>query len=98
MATFIATGSTLAMYLFWFLLNAFLPETVYNGLAISQSAITVEYFELNRVDKLFDQSMNTYSNLAYFFLGIFVLNLSKEDRKQNDSRNRIRQFPGSSVL
>jgi hypothetical protein len=44
--------------------------------------------------------MNTYSNLAYFFFGILILQIAKYDlnNKENTAQNRLEKFPLLSAL
>jgi Ceramidase len=91
---------TLVMIVIWMVLNAILSGNIWDGMVISQSALKVEYCEYNNVSKLFHQSMNTYSNLAYFFFGVFILKIGINDYKNNRSfpQNELEQFPALSVL
>ena len=88
------------MILIWAGLNAMLNGSVWEGMTVSKSALTVEYCEFNNVDKLFHQSMNTYSNLAYFFFGVLILQIALYDSKNNDeaARNKLEKFPLLAAL
>ncbi len=91
---------TLAMLFVWFCLNNFINGSVWNGMTISKSALTAEYCEFNNGEKLFHQRMNTYSNLAYFFFGVLVLQIAYEDYKNRklSSLNRLEKFPLLSAV
>lgn len=91
---------TLAMVVVWMVLNTILSGNVWDGMVVSQSALKVEYCEYNNVSKFFHQSMNTYSNLAYFFFGVIIIKIGLYDFKNstNNYRNRLEQFPEISVL
>jgi hypothetical protein len=91
---------SLLMLLIWGILNTVLNGSVWHGMTISQSAVKVEYCEFNHVDKLFHQPMNTYSNIAYFFFGVFILLMAWEDHKKRgqNTLNRLQQFPLLSAL
>lgn len=91
---------TLAMVVVFFALNATLDGGVWHGLTASQSAVTVEYCEFDDVRRFFRQSMNTYSNLVYFFFGAVVWQMGWEDRQRRGHAglNRLRQFPALSLL
>ncbi len=89
---------TLGMIAIWACLNTWLSGNIWEGMTISRSALTVEYCEYNNVEKLFHQSMNTYSNLAYFFFGVLVFQIGLNDFKNNLNQNRLEQFPALSVL
>jgi hypothetical protein len=91
---------TIAMLLIWVGLNAFLPAHIWDGMTISKSALTVEYCEFNNVNQFFHQPMNTYSNLAYFFFGILIIQIARVDYKNQYKKplNRMEQFPLLSAL
>ena len=91
---------TLGMWAVWFGANAFLNGDVWAGMVISKSALTAEYCEFNNVARFFHQRMNTYSNLAYFFFGIVIVQIGLEDRKNQGIKpqNRLGAFPLLSVL
>jgi hypothetical protein len=88
------------MIAIWACFNTLLTGNIWNGMTISKSALTVEYCEFNNTEKLFHQSMNTYSNLAYFFFGILILQIAKYDfnNKDNTPQNRLEKFPLLSAL
>ncbi|WP_020595774.1 ceramidase domain-containing protein [Spirosoma panaciterrae] len=92
--------ATFWMFAGWINLNTLLKGDVWAGMQVSKSALTVEYCEFNHTDRFFHQPMNTYSNLAYFFLGILVLQIAVSDYKKRDlqSRNRLKSFPLLSAL
>ena len=91
---------TTAMILVWLGLNLYLNGHIWDGMMISPSALAVEYCEFNNVDKFFHQSMNTYSNLAYFFFGVLILHIAFEDYKNQglSTQNRLERFPLLSAL
>ncbi|GAB3690248.1 hypothetical protein GCM10027592_07380 [Spirosoma flavus] len=98
--TFRSTTYTLAMVFVFFLLNTTLTGHVWEGMVVSQSALTGEYCEFNDVSRFFHQLVNTYSNLVYFFFGIFICLLALNDRKnqRTATQNRLQQFPMLSLL
>ena len=75
-------------------------SSVWMGMKVSQSAITVEYCEFNRPERLFHQPINTYSNLIYFFYGLLVLQLALKDFKLVGVKgvNSVRNSPYLSIL
>jgi hypothetical protein len=87
--------STLAMLLVWMFFNNYLTGDFWDGMTVSKSALTVEYCEYNDVSRFFHQSMNTYSNLVYFFFGVFICQIAWEDWKNEGqiSKNRLENFP-----
>jgi Ceramidase len=86
---------TIGMIAVWLCLNTFLSGSVWEGMKLSRSSINGEYCEFNSVEKLFHQSMNTYSNLAYFFFGVLIVLMALEDVKNRglSTLNRLEQFP-----
>jgi Ceramidase len=91
---------TFAMLLVWIFFNSVLTGDIWQGMEISKSALTVEYCEFNDTGKFFHQSMNTYSNLIYFFFGIFICLIAKQDsdNQELNSKNRLANFPELSFL
>ena len=81
-------------------LDFLFDSSIWTGMHISQSAITVEYCEFNHPERLFHQPINTYSNLIYFFYGLVVIQLATKDLKFFSVReaNSVRNFPYLSVL
>lgn len=86
---------TIGMICIWAVLNAILNGRIWDGMTISKSALTVEYCEFNNIDKFFHQSMNTYSNLAYFFFGVLILQIALYDLKNSvkKTQNSLETFP-----
>ena len=91
---------TFAMLLVWIFFNSILTGSIWQGMQISKSALTVEYCEFNDTSKFFHQSMNTYSNLIYFFFGIFIclIAIQDSDNQLFNSKNRLANFPELSFL
>ena len=81
-------------------LDFLFDSSVWTGLLVSQSAITVEYCEFNHPERLFHQPINTYSNLIYFFYGLLVFQLALKDFNffGVEGANSVRNFPYLSVL
>jgi predicted membrane channel-forming protein YqfA (hemolysin III family) len=75
-------------------------SSVWTGMKVSQSAITVEYCEFNHPERLFHQPINTYSNLIYFFYGLLVFQLALKDFKffGINGINSVRNSPYLSIL
>jgi hypothetical protein len=95
-----ATIYTVALLFVFFLLNTFLDGSVWDGMVVSKSALTVEYCEFNDVSRFFHQNSNTYSNLAYFFGGAFIWESARQDSKNqaNADLNRLQKFPQLSFM
>ena len=81
-------------------LDFVLDSSVWTGMKVSQSAVTVEYCEFNHPERLFHQPINTYSNLIYFFYGLLVFQLALKDLKLVEVKgvNSIRCSPYLSIL
>ena len=93
-----STVITVIMLLIWIGLNQILDGSLWNGMTISKSALTVEYCEFNHPSKFFHQFMNTYSNLVYFFLGVLICQIAWGDYKNRNFQNRSANFPCFSDL
>ncbi len=95
-----ASLCTAAMLLVYFLLNTFQDGSVWEGMVVSKSALTTEYCEYNDTQRLFHQKINTYSNLAYFFVGTFICALAWQDIENQTSTqlNCLQRFPMLSFL
>ncbi len=91
---------TVGMWAFWWGLDSFLNGDVWQGMVVSKSALTNEYCEFNNVARFFHQRMNTYSNLAYFFFGVLIVQIAADDHKNRGLRpqNRLEAFPMLSTL
>ena len=81
-------------------LDFVLDSSVWTGMKISQSAVTVEYCEFNHPERLFHQPINTYSNLIYFFYGLLVFQLALKDLKLVEVKgvNSVRSSSYLSIL
>ena len=81
-------------------LDSLFDSSVWTGMIVSKSAITVEYCEFNHPERLFHQPINTYSNLIYFFYGLLVLQLALKDIKLVEVQgvNSVRNAPYLSIL
>lgn len=93
----LGTGLLLGIALF---LDFVLDSSVWIGMQVSQSAITVEYCEFNHPERLFHQPINTYSNLIYFFYGLLVFQLALKDFKLVELKgvNSVCNSPYLSIL
>jgi hypothetical protein len=91
---------TFGLLVIWRIANYFLTGEIWLGLELSKSSIEGEYCELNNNSALFHQSMNTYSNLAYFFFGLIVWQIGVLDRNspKNNFENKLKAFPFLSML
>lgn len=94
---FIATILLLFVYIF---LNHQFNGNHWQNMQQSKSALKAEYCELDQVTHFFRQTMNTYSNLMYFFLGMIAIVVGLHDRKniQEENPNVLQQFPVISIL
>ena len=93
----LGTGLLLGIFL---TLDFLLDSSVWTGMKVSQSAITVEYCEFNHPERLFHQPINTYSNLIYFFYGLLIFQLALKDLKFIGLKrvNSVRHAPFLSIL
>ncbi len=95
---FFSAATTFGMLLIFAVFNSTVSPEFWNGMELSKSALTAEYCEFNNSEALFHQRMNTYSNLIYFFLGMVIILFSKSNFGASNPRNRLRGFPGLSIL
>lgn len=81
-------------------LDYFLDSSLWEGMVVSKSALTVEYCEFNHPERLFHQPVNTYSNLIYFFYGLLVIQLALKDFNffRGKGINSVRNSPYLSIL
>ncbi len=93
-----STVITAIMLLIWISLNQLFSGSIWEGMTLSKSALTSEYCEFNNPNKFFRQSMNTYSNLVYFFLGVLICQIAWEDSHSRIFQNRLANFPLLSAL
>lgn len=86
--------STILLLFIFIYLNHHFDGNAWQSMQQSKSALTAEYCELDNNSHFFRQTINTYSNLAYFFLGMIAVLISIYDRKnKTENLNRIQQFP-----
>ncbi len=93
----LGTGLLLGIFL---TLDFLLDSSVWTGMKVSKSAITVEYCEFNHPERLFHQPINTYSNLIYFFCGLVIFQLALKDFNFFGIKgvNSVRNAPYLSIL
>ncbi len=97
----IAFIATSLLWLVFMLLNQRLDGSCWQTMQQSKSALTAEYCELDQSTHFFRQTMNTYSNLMYFFLGMIVVLVGlydKKNKKDITTKNSLQQFPLLSLL
>ena len=96
----IAFSATLLLLFLFIYLNHHFDGTYWQTMQQSKSALTAEYCELDQSTHFFRQTINTYSNLMYFFLGMISFLIGLYDRKNYlvSNQNPIQQFPSISIL
>lgn len=80
--------------------NAFRFTNIWETWAVA-GGNAFEYCELNRMDQLIRQPSNTWSNLAYFIVGLFALTIGIHDLKyaeRKQSHNFLVRHPIFSLL
>jgi hypothetical protein len=92
--------STILLLFIFIYLNHHFDGSVWQSMQQSKAALTAEYCELDQPTHFFRQTMNTYSNLMYFFLGMIVVLVGFYDKKdkQEINQNPIQKFPAFSVF
>ncbi|HUM53568.1 MAG TPA: ceramidase domain-containing protein [Chitinophagales bacterium] len=81
-----------------FYLNHHLHGDFWEGMQLGNPGLFREYCELNKMDFFIRQTVNTYSNLAYFFLGCIIFQLGQFDSQLDNHRNPIASFPFLSLF
>ncbi len=96
----VALFATICLFILYFFLNTHLEGSYWQTLQQSKSALTGEYCEQDQLTHFFRQTMNTYSNLMYFFLGTIVVLISFFDRKKDEitAKNGLQKFPLLSLF
>jgi hypothetical protein len=94
----VALALTFFAALILFYLNYHFHGDVWEGMQLGNPGLFREYCELNKMDDFIRQSMNTYSNLAYFFLGLIIIQLGQFDSQLDNHRNPIVSFPFLSLF
>lgn len=93
-----------AIITFIIMLPLLLAAWYYQGVNFWQSWIPgvagtyEEFCERNRMDELIREPSNTFSNLAYVWLGLQVLAFAIWDSKNKTPQNRIQQRPIFSIV
>jgi hypothetical protein len=89
---------TAILVLVFFILDNTLSGSVWEGMVVSQSAVVGEYCEYDHAEQFFRQKVNTYSNLIYFFFGMWICLIAREDVKSKNTQNKLASFPALSLL
>lgn len=91
--------ATCILFLLFIYLNHTLNGHFWQTLQQSKSALTAEYCERDQVTHFFRQTINSYSNLMYFFLACVVINIGIHDIKNKiEKQNFIQQFPAITIF
>ncbi len=81
-----------------FYLNIIYTGDFWIGMKLGNAGLFYEYCELNRLEHFIRQPMNTYSNLAYLFLGFIIFQLGQFDSQLDNHKNPISSFPVLSMF
>jgi hypothetical protein len=89
----IATCATLAVSLCtaWYASDA--TAGCWTDMPLGKAGLTAEYCEYNRMDAFIRQPVNAWSNLAYFFLGAWMLAVGIRDAAAKSGMNPLQRFP-----
>ena len=87
--------TTVLMFTLFLFLNNYFDGNIWINMQTSHSRIVGEYCELDSTNDFFHQTINTYSNLGYFFFGMIAVLVSFYDKKNKNktTKNAIQQFP-----
>ena len=67
------------------------------GFPLSKAGLTDEYCERNHFEDFIRQPMNAWSNLCYFFLGLWMMTAGLQDARSKRRDNPLQAFPGMSL-
>jgi Ceramidase len=93
----IATLSTVFMAVIWYFFKQSFDGAIWQDFVQSKSGLTSEYCEFDNKNSLFRQNSNTFSNLIYFFVGLFIV-LQCRIRTNKHLQNKLLTFHALSVL
>jgi uncharacterized membrane protein (UPF0136 family) len=65
--------------------------------ALGKAGLTAEYCEHNHFEDFIRQPINTWSNLAYFFLGFWMLLQGLKDWRTKSRVNHLQRFPAMTI-
>ena len=95
----IALLTTGMMFLVFLYLNQSFDGHFWQSMQQSKSALCAEYCELDQPTHFFRQTINSYSNLMYFFLGVIVIAVAIYDlTDKRANKNPLQRFPALSFL
>lgn len=66
--------------------------------AMERSSVIVKFCETYHADALIKHPINTWSNLAYLFFGLILINYGVNDLQDRTPKNLIRAFPFFSII
>ena len=64
---------------------------------LSKAGLTAEYCEANHFESFIRQPINAWSNLIYFFLGVWVIVVGLQDLRRPTPKNALQAFPAMTV-
>jgi hypothetical protein len=64
---------------------------------LSKAGLTDEYCERNHFEAFIRQPVNAWSNLCYFFLGVWMLVVGVQDARSTLRRNALERFPAMTI-
>lgn len=90
--TFLSVVTTLLVYMLFQHVN------VWQGMELGVAGTFEEFCELNRMNELFREPVNTLSNLAYLLYGSICIAFYKNDLLKKMRNNLLLEFPEFSLL
>jgi Ceramidase len=88
---------TAIMCCFYWVLEQMFSGSTWTEMVQSKSGLSGEYCEFDHTDHLFRQKANTYSNLIYFFVGVFIILNTKYSSQKAEFFNKLQTFPALSI-
>lgn len=82
----------------FYVLNLHLDGNIIWTGKLGNGGLYAEYCELNQFEKFLRQPMNSYSNLAFLFFGMLIIQYGFSDYKSKINGNALQAFPLYSIL
>jgi Ceramidase len=89
---------TALMCCIWWVFEHVFSAGIWADMTQSKSGLSGEYCEYDHKGNFFRQKYNTYSNLIYFFVGVFIILFTKYSVYSPAQVNRLQTFPALSFF
>jgi Ceramidase len=82
----------------WWIFEHTFNGALWTNMTQSKSGLIGEYCEFDNLSNFFRQKTNTYSNLIYFFVGVFIVFFTKYTNSKSQIKNKLVSFPALSII